>query len=107
MPQETVRNAVDDIKLELKERLEFLYENNKLVEAQRLEQRTKFDIEMMLEMGYCSGIENYFRYLSGRVPGDPTPTFYDYLPVNPLLFIDESTLSRPQPRQMYKGDPPR
>ena len=104
MPQETVRNAVDDIKLELKERLEFLYENNKLVEAQRLEQRTKFDIEMMLEMGYCSGIENYSRYLSGREPGDPPPTFFDYLPDNALLVIDESHVSVPQIGAMYKGD---
>ena len=104
MPQETVRNAVDDIKLELKERLELLYENNKLVEAQRLEQRTKFDIEMMLEMGYCSGIENYSRYLSGREPGDPPPTFFDYLPDNALLVIDESHVSIPQIGAMYKGD---
>lgn len=104
MPQETVRNAVDDIKVELKERLEFLYENNKLVEAQRLEQRTKFDIEMMLEMGYCSGIENYSRYLSGREPGDPPPTFFDYLPDDALLVIDESHVSVPQIGAMYKGD---
>jgi len=104
MPQETVRNAVDDIKLELKARLEFLYDNNKLVEAQRLEQRTKFDIEMMLEMGYCSGIENYSRYMSGREPGDPPPTFFDYLPDNALLVIDESHVSVPQIGAMYKGD---
>jgi len=104
LPQETVRNAVDDIKRELKERLEFFYENNKLVEAQRLEQRTKFDLEMMMEMGYCTGIENYSRYLSGREPGDPPPTFFDYLPDDALLVIDESHASVPQIGAMYKGD---
>jgi len=104
MPQETVRNAIDEIKLELKERLEFLYENNKLVEAQRLEQRTKFDLEMMQEMGYCTGIENYSRYLSGRDEGDPPPTFFDYLPDDALLVIDESHVSVPQIGAMYKGD---
>jgi len=104
MPQETVRNAIDEIKLELKERLEFLYENNKLVEAQRLEQRTKFDLEMMQEMGYCTGIENYSRYLSGREEGDPPPTFFDYLPDDALLVIDESHVSVPQIGAMYKGD---
>ncbi|MBN4080094.1 excinuclease ABC subunit UvrB [Beggiatoa alba] len=103
-PQETIRNAIDDIKLELKERLEFLYTNNKLVEAQRLEQRTKFDIEMMREMGYCSGIENYSRYLSGRNTGEPPPTFFDYLPDDALLVIDESHVSVPQIGAMYKGD---
>lgn len=104
LPQETVRNAVDDIKQELKDRLEFFYENNKLVEAQRLEQRTKFDLEMMMEMGYCTGIENYSRYLSGREPGDPPPTFFDYLPDDALLVIDESHVSVPQVGAMYKGD---
>jgi len=104
MPQETVRNAVDDIKLELKERLEFFYNNNKHVEAQRLEQRTKFDLEMMMEMGYCTGIENYSRYLSGREEGAPPPTFFDYLPDNALLIIDESHVSVPQIGAMYKGD---
>jgi len=103
-PQETIRNAIDDIKLELKERLEQLYANNKLVEAQRLEQRTKFDIEMMQEMGYCTGIENYSRYLSGRNPGEPPPTFFDYLPDNALLVIDESHVSVPQIGAMFKGD---
>jgi len=103
-PQETIRNAIEDIKQELKERLEFLYNNNKLVEAQRLEQRTKFDIEMMQEMGYCTGIENYSRYLSGRNAGDPPPTFFDYLPDDALLVIDESHVSVPQIGAMYKGD---
>ena len=103
-PQETIRNAIDDIKAELKERLEFLYKNNKLVEAQRLEQRTKFDIEMMQEMGYCTGIENYSRYLSGRNAGEPPPTFFDYLPDEALLVIDESHVSVPQIGAMYKGD---
>ena len=103
-PQETIRNAIDDIKAELKERLAFLYENNKLVEAQRLEQRTKFDLEMMQEMGYCTGIENYSRYLSGRDAGDPPPTFFDYLPDDALLVIDESHVSVPQIGAMYKGD---
>jgi len=104
MPQETVRNAVDEIKLELKDRLEFFYNNNKLVEAQRLEQRTKFDLEMMMEMGYCTGIENYSRYMSGREEGAPPPTFFDYLPDNALLVIDESHVSVPQVGAMYKGD---
>lgn len=104
MPQETVRNAVDEIKLELKDRLEFFYNNNKLVEAQRLEQRTKFDLEMMMEMGYCTGIENYSRYMSGRDEGAPPPTFFDYLPDNALLVIDESHVSVPQVGAMYKGD---
>ncbi len=103
-PQETIRNAINDIKAELKERLEFLYKNNKLVEAQRLEQRTKFDIEMMQEMGYCTGIENYSRYLSGRNAGEPPPTFFDYLPDDALLVIDESHVSVPQIGAMYKGD---
>jgi len=104
MPQETVRNAVDEIKLELKDRLEFFYNNNKLVEAQRLEQRTKFDLEMMMEMGYCTGIENYSRYMSGREEGAPPPTFFDYLPDDALLVIDESHVSVPQVGAMYKGD---
>ncbi len=103
-PQETIRNAIDDIKSELKDRLEFLYKNNKLVEAQRLEQRTKFDLEMMIEMGYCTGIENYSRYLSGREAGQPPPTFFDYLPDNALLVVDESHVSIPQIGAMYKGD---
>ncbi|HHJ18265.1 MAG TPA: excinuclease ABC subunit UvrB, partial [Gammaproteobacteria bacterium] len=103
-PRETILNAIEQIKAELKERLEQLYAANKLVEAQRLEQRTKFDIEMMLELGYCSGIENYSRYLSGRNPGEPPPTFIDYLPDNALLIIDESHVTIPQLGGMCKGD---
>jgi excinuclease ABC subunit B len=103
-PRETVVNAVEQIKVELKERLTWLREQNKLVEAQRLEQRTLFDLEMMLEVGYCSGIENYSRYLSGRGPGQPPPTLFDYLPPNALLVIDESHVTVPQLGGMYRGD---
>src|SRR5690606_7292156 len=81
-----------------------LRENNKLVEAQRLEQRTRFDLEMMQELGYCNGIENYSRYLSGRNPGEPPPTLFDYLPSDALLVIDESHVTIPQIGAMYKGD---
>ena len=95
---------VDDIRLELKQRLAELYENNLLVEAQRLEQRVQFDIEMILEMGYCSGIENYSRYLSSREAGEPPPTLMDYLPKNALVFIDESHVTIPQLGAMYHGD---
>jgi len=103
-PRETVLGAVEAIKVELKERLEQLRELNKLVEAQRLEQRTRFDIEMMLELGYCNGIENYSRHLSGRAPGEPPPTLFDYLPPEALLLIDESHVTIPQLGGMYKGD---
>ncbi len=103
-PRETLLNAVDEIKLELKERLEYLHKNNRLVEAQRLEQRTKFDLEMIQELGYCTGIENYSRYLSGREAGQPPPTLYDYLPANALVIADESHVSIPQLGAMYKGD---
>ncbi|WP_152224685.1 excinuclease ABC subunit UvrB [Pseudomonas sp. SCB32] len=103
-PRETLLEAVEHIKAELKVRLEYLRTNNKLVEAQRLEQRTRFDLEMILELGYCNGIENYSRYLSGRGPGEPPPTLYDYLPANSLLVIDESHVSVPQVGAMYKGD---
>jgi excinuclease ABC subunit B len=103
-PRETVVNAVEQIKVELKERLTWLREQNKLVEAQRLEQRTLFDLEMMLEVGYCSGIENYSRYLSGRGPGQPPPTLFDYLPPDALLVIDESHVTVPQLGGMYRGD---
>lgn len=96
--------AVEGVKLELKERLRQLYELNKLVEAQRLEQRIRFDIEMILEIGYCSGIENYSRYLSGRAPGEPPPTLFDYLPKNGLLIVDESHVTIPQLGGMYRGD---
>lgn len=102
--RQVVLDAVEKIKVELHERLEYLYENNKLVEAQRLKQRTEYDLEMMLEMGYCSGIENYSRYLSKRVAGAPPPTLIDYLPKDSLLVIDESHVTLPQIHGMYKGD---
>ena len=103
-PRDIILGAIDNIKVELKERLEQLRSNQKLLEAQRLEQRTQFDIEMMLELGYCSGIENYSRYLSGRDPGDGPPTLFDYLPENSLLVIDESHVTVPQLGAMYRGD---
>ncbi|MGD2113159.1 MAG: excinuclease ABC subunit UvrB [Gammaproteobacteria bacterium] len=103
-PREVILGAIDQIKEELRERLEQLRGNNKLVEAQRLEQRTLFDLEMMHELGYCSGIENYSRYLSGRRSGEPPPTLFDYLPANALLVIDESHVTIPQLGGMYRGD---
>ena len=103
-PRERLLNAVDEVKAELKERLQQLHSNNRLVEAQRLEQRTKFDLEMIQELGYCNGIENYSRYLSGREAGQPPPTLYDYLPANALVVADESHVSIPQLGAMYKGD---
>jgi excinuclease ABC subunit B len=103
-PREQLLAAVDNIKIELKERLDYLYKANKLVEAQRLEQRTLFDIEMILEIGYCSGIENYSRHLSGGKPGEPPPTMFDYLADDALLIIDESHVGIPQIGAMYKGD---
>ena len=103
-PRERLLGTLDLIKTELKGRLDQLYENNQLVEAQRLEQRTKFDLEMIQELGYCSGIENYSRYLSGRRAGEPPPTLYDYLPANALVVADESHVSIPQLGAMYKGD---
>jgi len=103
-PRETLVAAVDDIKEELKERVEELREAGKLLEAQRLEQRTLFDIEMINEIGYCSGIENYSRYLSGRGAGEPPPCLFDYIPNDAILFIDESHVTVPQLGGMYKGD---
>ena len=103
-PKHVIQEAIGKIKLELKERLEQLRDNNKLVEAQRLEQRTMFDLEMMRELGYCNGIENYSRYLSGRKPGEPPPCLYDYLQDNALLIVDESHVTIPQLGGMYKGD---
>jgi excinuclease ABC subunit B len=103
-PRDIVLNAVDQIKADLKRRLEELRQASKLVEAQRLEQRTLFDIEMMAELGYCSGIENYSRYLSGRQAGEPPPTLFDYLPAKALLVIDESHVTIPQLGGMYRGD---
>jgi excinuclease ABC subunit B len=104
-PRETLVEAVDWIREELKERLDVLRAENRLVEAQRLEQRTVFDMEMILEIGYCSGIENYSRYLSGRAPGEPPPTFFDYLPKDALLVIDESHVSVPQVGGMFSRRP--
>ena len=103
-PRETLLEAIEHIKVELAERLEYFRNNDQLVEAQRLEQRTRFDLEMIVELGYCNGIENYSRYLSGGKPGAPPPTLYDYLPDNALLIIDESHVSVPQTGAMYKGD---
>lgn len=103
-PREKILNAVDAIKEELEERLKQLRDNNKLLEAQRLEERTRYDMEMMLELGYCNGIENYSRYLSGRQPGEAPPTLFDYLPDNALLMVDESHVTIPQIGGMYKGD---
>ncbi len=103
-PRRTVLEAIDAIKIELKDRLEYLYANNKLLEAQRLQQRTQFDIEMMAELGYCQGIENYSRHLTGRMPGESPPTLFDYLPPDALLVIDESHVTVPQIGGMYRGD---
>lgn len=103
-PREKLLSAVEQIKIELQDRLEQLRSLNKLVEAQRLEQRTLFDMEMILEVGYCSGIENYSRYLSGRSAGEPPPTMFDYLPAEGLLIIDESHVTIPQLGAMYRGD---
>ncbi len=103
-PRETLVDAIEKIKDELRERLDYLRSQNKLVEAQRLEQRTRFDLEMIMELGYCNGIENYSRYLSGRDAGEPPPTLFDYLPADALLVIDESHVSVPQVGAMYKGD---
>lgn len=102
--RDTVVKAIDQIKIDLKIRLEELYKLNKLVEAQRLEQRTIYDLELMQELGYCQGIENYSRYLSGRGPGEPPPTLFDYLPQDALLVIDESHVTIPQLNGMYRGD---
>jgi excinuclease ABC subunit B len=103
-PRETLLGAVDQIKQELRQRLAQLEEANKLVEAQRLAQRTRFDIEMINELGYCSGIENYSRYLSGRAAGEPPPTLFDYLPDDALLVVDESHVTIPQLGGMFRGD---
>ena len=103
-PRERILAVLDDIRDELRDRVDHLQAHNKLVEAQRLEQRTRFDLEMIKELGYCSGIENYSRYLSGREPGQPPPTLFDYLPANALLVIDESHVTVPQLGGMYRGD---
>ena len=103
-PRNIMDNAIAQIKQELKERQKILLDNNRLLEEQRLTQRTLFDIEMMTELGYCSGIENYSRFLSQRNPGDPPATLFDYLPADGLLFIDESHVAIPQLGAMYNGD---
>ncbi len=103
-PRETLLAACEKIKVELRERLAYLRKHEKLLEAQRLEQRTLFDLEMIKELGYCSGIENYSRYLSGRGEGEPPPCLFDYVPDNALLIIDESHVTVPQLGAMYKGD---
>ena len=102
--RQIILDAIEVIKEELVERLEQFRRDNKLVELQRLEQRTRFDLEMMMEIGYCSGIENYSRHLSGRRPGEPPPTLFDYLPHNALLVVDESHVTIPQLGAMYRGD---
>lgn len=103
-PREKILNAIEHIKEELVERKKQLQESNKLIEEQRISQRTQFDIEMMMELGYCSGIENYSRYLSGRAPGEPPPTLLDYFPADGLMFIDESHVTVSQVGAMYRGD---
>jgi excinuclease ABC subunit B len=103
-PREVILGAVDQIKIELKARLEELQTQDKLVEKQRLEQRTRYDIEMLVELGYCPGIENYSRYLSGREAGQPPPTLIEYLPADALVIIDESHVTIPQLGGMYRGD---
>ncbi|TCT04447.1 excinuclease ABC subunit UvrB [Paralcaligenes ureilyticus] len=103
-PRETVLRAVETIKIELRERLDVLVKDGKLVEAQRLEQRTRFDLEMLQELGFCKGIENYSRHLSGAAPGEPPPTLIDYLPADALMFIDESHVTMGQLGGMYRGD---
>ena len=103
-PREKILEAIDHIKVDLKLRLDELRDAHKLVEAQRLEQRTLFDLEIMMEVGYCSGIENYSRYLSGRGPGEAPPTLFDYLPADALLVVDESHVTIPQLGAMYRGD---
>ena len=103
-PRETTLRAIEQIKVELRERLEWYYANNKLVEAQRLEQRTRFDLEMLAEIGFCKGIENYTRHLSGAEPGQPPSTLVDYLPQDALMIIDESHVTIGQLGGMYRGD---
>ncbi len=103
-PRQRILDAIEGIKVELEERLQYYRDNNLLVEAQRLEQRTRYDLEMMQELGYCSGIENYSRYLSGREAGAPPPTLFDYIPDDALVFVDESHVTIPQIGGMYRGD---
>jgi len=103
-PRDTVLRAIDSIKIELHDRIEFFARDHKLVEMQRIEQRTRYDLEMLNEIGFCKGIENYSRHLSRRAPGEPPPTLIEYLPKNALMFVDESHVTIPQVGGMYKGD---
>jgi excinuclease ABC subunit B len=103
-PRDTVLRAIDSIKIELHERIDFFAREHKLVEMQRIEQRTRYDLEMLNEIGFCKGIENYSRHLSRRAPGEPPPTLIEYLPKNALMFVDESHVTIPQVGGMYKGD---
>ncbi len=103
-PKPTLLQAIEQIKRDLKLRLEEFQRQGKLLEAQRLEQRTTFDIEMMAATGSCAGIENYSRYLTGRKPGEPPPTLFEYLPEDALVFVDESHVTVPQLGGMYRGD---
>ncbi len=103
-PRATVLKAIEAIKNELRERMDFYAREQKLVELQRIEQRTRFDLEMLDQLGFCKGIENYSRHLSGRRPGEPPPTLYDYLPPDAIMFVDESHVAIPQVGSMYKGD---
>jgi excinuclease ABC subunit B len=103
-PRSTTMRAIEAIKAELRERIEWFQQHNKLVEAQRIEQRTRFDLEMLNEMGFCKGIENYSRHLSGRAPGEPPPTLLDYLPRDAIMIVDESHVTIPQVGGMFKGD---
>lgn len=103
-PREILLNAVEQIKVDLKERCDYFYDAGKLLEEQRIRERTQYDMEMMTEVGYCSGIENYSRYLTGRAPGSPPPCLFDYLPKDGLLIIDESHVTVPQIGAMYRGD---
>jgi excinuclease ABC subunit B len=103
-PRSTTVRAIDAIRAELRDRIEWFQQHNKLVECQRIEQRTRFDLEMLNEMGFCKGIENYSRHFSGRQPGEPPPTLLDYLPRDALMVIDESHVTIPQVGGMYRGD---
>lgn len=103
-PRNIILRACESIKVELKNRLELFRQENKLVEEQRLEQRTNFDLEMLYEIGFCKGIENYSRHLTGKQAGEPPPTLFNYLRPNGILFIDESHVTIPQINGMYKGD---
>ena len=103
-PRPTLQQAIPKIKRELKERVSWFEGEGKLIEAQRIEERTTFDLEMLETTGFCSGIENYSRYLTGRQPGEPPPTLFEYLPDNALLIVDESHVTVPQLGGMYRGD---